>query len=589
MIIDDTPDGSGQSARSSVWLAAVTAAMLRNDTMHGVTISMEFSGDVDGPSAGGVTCLAILSAIDGRELPQDFAMTGTILPDGTIGVVGGVPEKMRAAAKAGVKRIFIPAFLRIFKDAKGKDIDLSRLAEELKVELHRVENISEAYAILHHLPSPDSGHINVRSMTKLPRATEDLLVAVYKDLHEKVKAKLKARPKYATFGIIDDYVLSPERAEAFYQEGKLIPAVLQIFRSWQTWLAREKTDAFLEKFYKEKDIPWNKIKYLREYHYRKFILALREASGKHAKTCFEEKQRLYKEDIEKRFKEPEKVHGYFPFGEGQTEITAQLELVDLEPVQAGKLEMLMMRAPDEAALSQASQKELESALSIQTDILALTHCLLIIDPSMLNDFLRKFGNTLPKLKANKYAPQVERLFYSALRAVDSIAHENFSQFQSSLAAQTGDGGKNASYLRVVENEAKRNPVMVPYLKMLEHAYDCHCLLQPDADQKASNMDYHLQASLKSQIYAFTMAEAMLIIYGCDNSSDFFSHLSRNARNAAIRNISECVKAGIPCFPAICNFEFAEASEKIESLICYWRASLYSKALLMSFKNNENLK
>ena len=41
MIIDDTPSGSGQTIHSSVWLAAVTAAMLRNDTMHGVTISVE--------------------------------------------------------------------------------------------------------------------------------------------------------------------------------------------------------------------------------------------------------------------------------------------------------------------------------------------------------------------------------------------------------------------------------------------------------------------------------------------------------------------------------------------------------------------
>ena len=182
MIADDTPSGSGQTIHSSVWLAAVTAAMLRNDTMHGVTISVEFSGNVDGPSAGGVTCLAILSAMDGLPLPNDFAMTGTILPDGTIGVVGGVPEKMRAAAKAGVKRIFIPAFLRIFKNSKGEDVDLSRLADELKVELHRVENISEAYAILHNKPYHEGAYVNVRNMTKLSREVEDVLLPVYQDL-----------------------------------------------------------------------------------------------------------------------------------------------------------------------------------------------------------------------------------------------------------------------------------------------------------------------------------------------------------------------------------------------------------------------
>ena len=58
--------------------------MQRNDVMNGVRITVEFSGDVDGPSAGSVMCLSILSAMDGRTLPEDFAMTGTIMPDGTI-------------------------------------------------------------------------------------------------------------------------------------------------------------------------------------------------------------------------------------------------------------------------------------------------------------------------------------------------------------------------------------------------------------------------------------------------------------------------------------------------------------------------
>lgn len=581
MISDDTPSGSGQSIHSSVWLAAVTAAMLRNDTMHGVTISVEFSGNVDGPSAGGVTCLALLSAIDGRELPQDFAMTGTILPDGTIGVVGGVPEKMRAAAKAGVKRIFIPAFLRIFKNSKGEDVDLSRLADELKVELHRVENISEAYAILHNLPYSDGDYVNVRSMTKLPHTTEDLLVAGYKDLHEKVKAKLKAHPKLATCYIIDDYVLSPELAENFYQEGKLIPATQQIFRSWQAWQAWEKTDAFLENFYKDKNLPWDKIKYLREYHLRKLILAFREEVDKQAKSCFDEKQRLQKEYVDKHYKSPANLHGYFPFREGQTEITAQLEPVSLEPVLGGKLQMLAMRRPEETVLSQASLKELDSFWKIEVDVMRLIF-LSTLDSRSFDDFLGKLGDTLPKIKANKRAAEVERLFYSAACAADSVAGENF---QSSLAAQADSGRKNTA-----ENEAKRNPVMNPFLEMQKQAFYCHSLMMPDSDEKATNMNYHLQAFLKNQVTTFAMASAMLVMYGADQSNDFLPHLWRNARNAAIRNINECVKSGIPCFPAICDFESAEASEnsnndKVYSLISYWRASLYSKALLMSFKNN----
>ena len=126
--------------------------------------------------------------------------------------------------------------------------------------------------------------------------------------------------------------------------------------------------------------------------------------------------------------------------------------------------------------------------------------------------------------------------------------------------------------------------------MQKHANYYHSLLLPDSDEKASKADYHLQASLKSQVSTFSMASAMLVMYGADQSNDFLPHLWRNARNAAIQNINECVNAGIPCFSAICDFESAEASgnsnnDKVYSLISYWRASLYSKALLMSFKQN----
>ena len=127
--------------------------------------------------------------------------------------------------------------------------------------------------------------------------------------------------------------------------------------------------------------------------------------------------------------------------------------------------------------------------------------------------------------------------------------------------------------------------------MGRYAKYCHNRLEPDAEEKLTDRNYHLQASLKAQISSFSLASAVLVMYGADDSSDFISHLLRNARGAAIRNINDCVKAGIPCLPAICDFEFAEASRNSNkgtafTLVSYWRASLYSKALLMSFDRKQ---
>lgn len=578
MIADDTPGGSGRTIHSSVWLAAVTAAMLRNDTMHGATITVEFSGNVDGPSAGGVTCLAILSAMDGLPLPNDFAMTGTILPDGTIGVVGGVPAKMRAAAKAGVKRIFIPAFLRFEKNQKGEEVDLSRLAEELKVELHRVENISEAYAILHNKPHHQGAYVNVRDMTKLSREVEDVLLPVYQDLFKKVSEKVKAQPELEQCRIIDDYVLSPKLAHDYYQEGKLLPATLQIFRSWQAWQAWEKADAFLENFCKGKTPEWNKITYLQEYHSRKLLMALREASDKQAKALFEERGKRKKEYVKTHYSEGEKLSGYFPFVDGLSEFTAQLEPVDLNPMLNSRLRVLAMKRPPAEVVNTSSQKELLTYLDTEIQLLRLLF-LATADDDALSDFLGRLGKALPQLHANKRAAEVERLFYSASFAADSVAGQNF---QSALAASAERGDKNT-----VESELKRNPLISSMLEMQNHAQYCHHKLQPDAEKKPTDVPYHLQASLKAQISSFAFASAVLVMYGPDDSSDFFLHLMRNARNAAIRNINDCVKAGIPCVAAICDFELAEAArnsnkDAVHTLVAYWRASLYSKALLMSF-------
>ncbi|RLG42027.1 MAG: hypothetical protein DRO05_02335 [Thermoproteota archaeon] len=63
---------------------------------------------VDGPSAGAPLAVAILAAFEGKSLRGDVMATGVIYPDGTIGRVGGVPEKAKAAAQMGAKIFAVP-------------------------------------------------------------------------------------------------------------------------------------------------------------------------------------------------------------------------------------------------------------------------------------------------------------------------------------------------------------------------------------------------------------------------------------------------------------------------------------------------
>ena len=63
----------------------------------------------DGPSAGITVCTAIVSALTGRTVRRDVAMTGEISLRGRVMAIGGLKEKTMAALRHGIKTVIIPA------------------------------------------------------------------------------------------------------------------------------------------------------------------------------------------------------------------------------------------------------------------------------------------------------------------------------------------------------------------------------------------------------------------------------------------------------------------------------------------------
>jgi len=64
---------------------------------------------VDGPSAGVAMAVAAVSAITGRPVKGDMAVTGEVSVLGEVKPVGGVPAKVEAAEQAGLSEVLIPA------------------------------------------------------------------------------------------------------------------------------------------------------------------------------------------------------------------------------------------------------------------------------------------------------------------------------------------------------------------------------------------------------------------------------------------------------------------------------------------------
>lgn len=94
----------------------------------------------DGPSAGITIATAVFSALTGKGVRNDVAMTGEITLRGKVLPIGGLKEKSLAAMRAGIKKVLIPV---------DNTKDLADIPESVKngVKFIPVENVSEVFKI----------------------------------------------------------------------------------------------------------------------------------------------------------------------------------------------------------------------------------------------------------------------------------------------------------------------------------------------------------------------------------------------------------------------------------------------------------
>lgn len=80
----------------------------------------------DGPSAGVSITSALVSALTGRPVKADVAMTGEITLNGLVLPVGGIKEKVLAARRAGIQTVILP---------RQNENDLAKIPEELRRDM----------------------------------------------------------------------------------------------------------------------------------------------------------------------------------------------------------------------------------------------------------------------------------------------------------------------------------------------------------------------------------------------------------------------------------------------------------------------
>lgn len=112
------------------------------------------AGEIGGPSAGFMFALETYGLLLPGDISRGYiiAGTGTIDPEGVIGIIGGARYKASAAHKAGADILFVPRDPQSAEDARKQ---AAKLHSAMKVV--EVGTLQEAIAYLESLPPKDAG------------------------------------------------------------------------------------------------------------------------------------------------------------------------------------------------------------------------------------------------------------------------------------------------------------------------------------------------------------------------------------------------------------------------------------------------
>ena len=119
----------------------------------------------DGPSAGITMATALVSALSGRKVRRDIAMTGELTLTGRVLPIGGIKEKVLGAVRAGIHEIIIPAENEASLEDLPKDV-------EDTLTIHLVRELDDVIPIA--LEAPETEMPSASHLSSLERATSQV-------------------------------------------------------------------------------------------------------------------------------------------------------------------------------------------------------------------------------------------------------------------------------------------------------------------------------------------------------------------------------------------------------------------------------
>ena len=153
--IDEGAPFVANETQTSIKIALQVARRFSDATANGVSTSDLFYSlkartlEVGGSSAGAAITIGTIALLEGRQLNESVAISGSIRPDGSIGLVGGILEKARALKRKGIVTFLVPVGESIQEtqvtSGTQTTVQIVNISQETGMNVVEVPNIRQAY------------------------------------------------------------------------------------------------------------------------------------------------------------------------------------------------------------------------------------------------------------------------------------------------------------------------------------------------------------------------------------------------------------------------------------------------------------
>jgi hypothetical protein len=141
---------------AQLWNASLASAMAWQEPWQGARWKVLDTPVTDGTGLDAALAVGMISTSARRPYPPKTVVIGSLNPDGSLGPVSHLMDRLDAAAKAGITRAIIPSVQKFVTDSSGMAVNVVKQAGDLGIECIPVDDLVTATETTMNDPLPDT-------------------------------------------------------------------------------------------------------------------------------------------------------------------------------------------------------------------------------------------------------------------------------------------------------------------------------------------------------------------------------------------------------------------------------------------------